>query len=340
MKHSIRNQITSAFATLILACILLTACDNNDTAFTKQVFIAGQDSDTVSSFTDMPIVWINNKAETLERDNLNNYTKAIDAEGSDYYTTGYANAANRWVGKVWKNNKLLYELSDGYSVGWGIDVVNTDVYVAGHYYNKEQLKHFAFVNKNGNMTMLTDGTKQAEAFAVKVSGNDIYVGGYDGNQARLWKNGTPLTLNNSDNFRIRAIAIEGTDVYAVGECNCFSNIVIRYWKNGVETTVTDGTFTAYGYDIAVSGSDVYIAGVERSSNKQIAKVWKNGVSTNLTDGTKNAWAYGLILKDNDVYVVGMERSANDIYNTAMLWKNGTAIKLGSRRSIAYDIAQN
>jgi hypothetical protein len=322
----------------LLGFIFLVGCGDKDPSI-PSVFVAGQDYDTVSLNRDIPTVWINNTIKKLEDGGLSNFPKAIDVdENGNYYTTGYANGGSRWIGKVWKNDKLLYELSDDYSVGWGIDVVNSDVYVAGHRYDQVALKHYAFVNKNGTTTFLTDGTNQAEAFDVKVSGSDVYVAGYDGNQARVWKNGQALNLNNSANYRIKSIAISGTDVYAVGECNCFSNVILRYWKNGEETDLTEETSYAFGYDIEVSGNDVYVAGVERFDGIYIAKLWKNGVPTNLTGGTKNAWAYSIAINGADVYVAGTERSSNDIYNYAIVWKNGTPIKLGSRRSIAFGVA--
>jgi hypothetical protein len=328
---------------LIAIIVLLCSCGESENPALGNVFVAGTDYDTVATFRDIPTVWRGKKSTSLATGTGNAYAKAIAIKGDDYFVTGYENTTSGWLCKVWKNNELLFSIGDGDpTVGYGIDVDGDDIYVAGHNYIPVSGKHYAMLWKNGaaNATYLTDGTNQAEAFTVVVSGSDIFVGGYDGNQARVWKNGVPMELANSENFRIRGIAISGSDVYAVGECNCFSDIVIRYWKNGVATTITDGTYDAYGYSIAVSGNDVYVAGVENSSSKRIAKVWKNGFPTNLTDGTRNAWATGVAIKGGQVYVVGYERTANDIFNYAMLWKNGTATKIGTRRSEASSIAIN
>jgi hypothetical protein len=327
--------------TLVALVILLNSCRDNENPVLRDALVAGTDYDSVTTLRDIPTVWQGKKSSILASGTGNAYAKAIAVDGNDYFVTGYENTVNGWLCKVWKNEELLFSIGDGDpTVGYGIAVDGGDIYVAGHNYQPGLSKHYAMLWKNGaaDATYLTDGTNQAEAFTVVISGSDIFVGGYDGDQARVWKNGTPMALANSENFRIRGIAISGSDVYAVGECNCFSSIVIRYWKNGVATTLTDGAYEAYGYGIAVSGSDVYVAGVESSSNKRIAKVWKNGVATNLTDGTKNAWATGVAVENGQVYVVGYERTANDIFNYAMLWKNGTATKIGTRRSTAAAIA--
>ena len=52
---------------------------------------------------------------------------------------------------------------------------------------------------------LTDGSKQAEAKSIAVSGNDVYVAGYEDKGyydfvAKYWKNGTPVILGDVSKY--------------------------------------------------------------------------------------------------------------------------------------------
>lgn len=109
----------------------------------------------------------------------------------------------------------------------------TDVYVAG--FENNGTSDVAKVWKNGIATALTDGTNNAEATAVHVSGADVYVAGREFNG---------------------------------------SVFVAKVWKNGVATPLTNGTFNARVVSIFVSGADVYVAGFEGSATNNVAKVWK------------------------------------------------------------------
>ena len=57
------------------------------------------------------------------------------------------------------------------------------------------------IGKNGNPVNISDGTKNAYATCIAVSGNDVYVAGYEEKTAgafdyvaKYWKNGTPVIL--------------------------------------------------------------------------------------------------------------------------------------------------
>ncbi|MDR0815762.1 MAG: hypothetical protein LBN37_08450, partial [Bacteroidales bacterium] len=160
------------------------------------------------------------------------------------------------------------------------------VYVAGSDGN------VATVWKNGTATPLTDGTKDAEARSVYVSGTDVYTAGYEGNVAKVWINGTAQNLTDGTKDAVaNSVYVSGTDVYAAGsEHN--NNYVATVWKNGtVLNNLTDGTKSAEANSVYVSGTDVYAAGYENNGNNYVAKVWKNGtVLHNLTNGTYHAIA--------------------------------------------------
>ncbi|MEJ7675202.1 MAG: hypothetical protein WKF59_21480 [Chitinophagaceae bacterium] len=66
-----------------------------------------------------------------------------------------------------------------------------------------------------------------------------------------------------------------------------SKYVAKVWKNGVATSLTNGSADEFASSVYVSGTDVYVAGYESDVSGfgiDVAKVWKNGVATSLTNG--------------------------------------------------------
>jgi len=92
--------------------------------------------------------------------------------------------------------------------------------------------------------------------------------------------------------------------------------VAQYWRDGVVTTLTDGSQDAYTYGVFAVGTDVYVIANEViSGTGEVAKLWKNGVVTPLGNGIDASRAEGLFVAGADVYVCG--NSA-----LAQYWKNG------------------
>lgn len=155
---------------------------------------------------------------------------------------------------------------------------------------------------NGELTELTSGQTDAEAFSVYVDGSDVYVAGYE------YENSTPIA---------------------------------KYWKNGVSVALTDGTRDASANAIVVNDGDVYVAGYERSEipgGRLVATYWKNGISTALTDGSKGAGANALAIVNNEVHVVGSESTGPGGVVVAKYWINGNAISLTDDTDDAFGTA--
>ena len=163
-------------------------------------------------------------------------------------------------------------------------------------------KRFAKIWKNGVPVNLTDGSEPADATAIALVNNDVYVAGAENHLGwnntgwpvpKYWKNGIAVTLPYDGIYAIPStIAVVNNDVYVAGEENFPSSVrVAKYWKNGVAVNLTDGNFDASAYAIAVVNNDVYVSGVEsNSSGHQVAKYWKNGIAVKLS--SDDGWAFG------------------------------------------------
>lgn len=332
-----KNQILSA---LLCSALFAVSCKKDKTqppVDLSEVFVAGTETDNVSG-KETSTVWKNGVISTQATSTNHTYARAVYVDGSDVYTTGYENDGV-WKWKVWKNGALLYTYFDGEPTdGSAIAIFGGDVYTAGHFYSPGVNKHYAVAFKNQQpLYILTDGNQQAEATGIAVSGNDVYITGYDGNETKLWKNGVLVPLNNASGYHGTALTIKGSDVYVLGNGQSFP-LKIRMWKNGVSTDIASGSGDALGKSIAVSdNNDVYIAGHEILNGKWAARLWKNGTPSTLNDGTKHAYANAVTVKGNDVYVSGSERDANNSLEYARVWKNGTAVFTNTTRSKAFGI---
>lgn len=232
-----------------------------------------------------------------------------------------------------------------------------DVHVAGYVFNGTA--NVAMYWKNGIPVALTDGTKDAKAMSVVVSGGDVYVaGGWSSDKnvgvAGYWKNGVPVPMTDGTKSAFaESIVVVGSDVYVAGyeSDGSVGWDIVTYWKNGVAVPLS-GPTRGEACSISVSGKDVYVAGwtfetVEVSPNHYntgpVAKVWKNGLSTWLTDGiTKMSVAESLVVSGEDVYLAGYTGpwGQGSFPYTACYWKNGAAMPLtdGTFGAKAFSIA--
>ena len=215
-------------------------------------------------------------------------------------------------------------------------IATPDVYVAG--YENNGTKDIAKIWKNGIATSLTDGTNNAAANSVFISGTDVYASGdaesaTSTDNAKLWRNGSALTLTNSVDADGNSVFVSGSDVYVGGFTSSptFATVA-TIWKNGIPINLTGGTTDAMIYSVFVQGTDVYAVGYEDRSfaGTGDAKIWKNGVGTLITGGGLGDYsqAYSVFVSGTDVYVGGYELSITG-KDVAKVWKNGIATVLGN-----------
>ena len=172
--------------------------------------------------------------------------------------------------------------------------------------------------ENGEATSLTDGSNDATVTSIYVNGADVYVGGREGQTAKIWKNGISTSLSNGT--YVTSLFAAGADIYVCGD---YYNYPVSYalsWKNGVFSDLTDRTLVSNANSVFVSGTDVYIGGRENME----AKIWKNGIPISLSDGTLFNMVNAVRVQGNDVYALGFEMLTPGGISVAKYWKNGVA----------------
>ncbi len=148
--------------------------------------------------------------------------------------------------------------------------------------------------------------------AVYIAGSFRHVDGDE--RGGLWKDSTGLVKEGSPYSYFSDVFIEGKDVYVCGGVEMEG---ISYWKNGIQTRLTDGTYAAAANAVFVNNGDVYVAGYEKNAaGNFVGKYWKNGTPVLLTADGFYGEAVDIVVQGTDVYVVG-KKDGKIVY-----WKNG------------------
>jgi len=239
-------------------------------------------------------------------------------------TNGYSET--QVSGMTWHNGVI--QKTDGYKLGavnprynrrhTSVFRSGTDIYIAGIErqpgyliadFGVTQLYDFqpkAMLWKNDEpsfpLNTISDGFEPAEAHSVFVSGDDVYVGGWEGINAApnhisdphekhlptIWKNGVPQRLELGKFFggHVKSVFVHGDDVYAAGYVYNYQRYyTATLWKNGVPQFLTDDSLYNSRADSVFVGPDgvVYVAGwrerlynaVDGLPNPDHAVIWVN-----------------------------------------------------------------
>lgn len=314
--------------------LLNTGCKKSDTQqFTPgfNVFMAGTVNNTA-------VFWKNGQGTELAASSSGS---CIGVSGTDVFVGGKSNLGYGY----WKNGQFV-SLNSGTSAVNGIAITGTDIYFVGQVAGNLFIDSAggSLVNtrtavywENGIINNIETDSRGSAAEGICFQGTDMYVVGHvynDSGTAVQWKNGvrTNYTSDNGQTEIAFAVAVSGTDVYAVG---VYNNLPV-YWKNGIMNKLNLNSSPVSGFTSAIEiiGTDVYIAGTTApEGNGYHATYWKNGISTDLSANTSDiSNANGIAVVGSDIYVVGMVASAAGSI-TPVYWKNGVENKLSGTGSI-------
>ncbi len=206
---------------------------------------------------------------------------------------------------------------------------SVDIYVAGAVKNIADNFTTAGYWKNGIFTTLGTGSTTSYARSVFVSGDDVFVGGYEANSAgkniaKYWKNGVVTNYSDgSSNASIQSVYVSGNDVYLAGYDGA-SRIAV-YWKNGNRNIL--GSRYSMAHSVFVYGNDVYVAGNETGiTGKSEAKYWKNGTEVLLeASATSDLYATSIFVSEGKVHVAGYEYNSSTSKTIPRYWENGISV---------------
>ena len=266
--------------------------------------------------------------------------------GDDVYAAGKSQGG----GSVWKNNEVLFTLSefdfyDRFVTSMAIH--GDDVYVTTYEMSSSDWSFIGRLWINGVAS--DDYADAAELSGICFDGDDIYVAGRTNEEAVIWKNGEPLyTYTSSVTGMFTDVKVVDGDVYYIGgdfggngKCTAIKDreclnvnhennrdLSINIWKNG-EVLYTLAN-EAYGLTLAVSNGTVYASGQVPNSSIFKAIVWVNGEGTIISDELSGA--QGMCVHNDNVYVTGFAGNLPEL--DTFIWKDG---ELTTFTSDGYDM---
>lgn len=243
------NAMGNDVATLWKNGIATNLTDGTDDALATSIVVIGNDVYVGGRADNQPTggyriakIWKNGIATNLTNGSRNAEVRSLFISGTDVYALGEEdNNLGTGVPKVWKNGVATNVDLTGVSQSYvrSIFVNGNDVYVVGNVRisTDPNSNRRAAIWKNNQLTFLSDGTSNADAFSVKAKGSDVYVSGHIGDKATTWKNNISSSVTTSSFSSARSIFLLNDDVYTAGQVGNIATI----WKNGLVTNITNGT---------------------------------------------------------------------------------------------------
>lgn len=252
---------------------------------------------------------------------------------TDVYIAGSTlNSNNVKVPTIWKNGvpTILGSDANRNTVVNKIAVNGNDVYATAGYDGSNTI----LLWKNGISSVVSEGSSITYAKDLIVENNDIYILGRKGNTHSYWKNGIETILTNFDaDFADNNMVVANGDVHIVGT-EFINKSVVKYWKNGAATTISNPNIYSNVIDIDVNGADVTILFRESiAANNVVLKVWRNGTITTLESGLSYVGKGYIVTTPNTIYVTAQTRIDTSIYKIGF-WKNGVKTNLTSGSTYA------
>ena len=247
-----------------------TARANAIAFLNSDIYIVGNNDDDA-------VYWLNGQRHILPRNpDGRNYLGfglaeacAITFSGSDVYIAG------RDFGDpvYWLNGERHVLPRMGVAEVFDIGILNSDLFIVG--YDEQYDGNINAVYwLNGKMNILPKESDRAIANAIAFLGSDVYIVGFDGDEAVYWLNENRHVLSKGRYFpQANSIVISDSDVYIAGR----DDDGAVYWINGNKhiLEVVDFTISVAANSITFFGSNVYIAGIVEDDTGNVPCYWKN-----------------------------------------------------------------
>jgi len=278
----------------------------------RSVFVAGNDIYVAGQGDGYATLWKNGVAQRLSEKSYGAKAHSVFASGKDVYVAGTEGGH----AVLWKNGEPQRLNNESYKAeARCVFVSGKDVYVAG----------WEASGQANNDTAILEAQ-----LGLPISGGS----GEKKTVATIWKNGKQQRLTNgSRNAKAYSIYVSGNTTYVVGTETIELGIPCStIWEDGVPERIADSGIVSEPDSVFVYGSDVYVAGTEMymESFSSIAMLWENGARQRLTttNVTNNfAEARFVFVADGNVFVAGSEKTGKG-EEVAVIWKNGEAQYLG------------
>jgi hypothetical protein len=183
-----------------------------------------------------------------------NYINNMIVSNDDVYVCGSEYNGTKNVAKYWKNGTAT-NVSDGTlnSFGNAIAVNGSEISIFLREISATNTISYK-VWKNGNTTTLKSGIYNdgsVGSASIAYESNNLHMATVEqinsspNNTSKIlyWRNGLESQITAGNSYAgFRQMKVIGNDIYIVGYENNISNIaVLKYWKNGQVTALTDGT---------------------------------------------------------------------------------------------------
>lgn len=268
----------------------------------QDVYAVGFDSGDPSNI--IPRYWKNGQPVELEGLTIQNKLTGIVVSGQDVYICGiqYLPYPAYKIAKYWKNGKLIFSSKIYDYVNAKVNdiaVDGNDVYMVGSEYPK------AMLWKNGTSISLSDGTRLAEATRLRIIGSTVHIiGGVfldpvftNPNSIVYWKDGTITNIKGGLSGVATDFAISGSNIFVTGYESTLqgqktSKTIAKYWRNGIENPLSDGSVSRYGSSIEVTDDAIYVLTNQFGQSNIDSNIYYPYSSVLLKNGTPMTPDYG------------------------------------------------
>ena len=240
------------------------------------------------------------------------------AQAQDVYFAGNHNG----TGKIWKNNSLVYSLSDSLSVSPQALQVTPEgaVYSAGFVHDTAYSQGRVWLNDS----LLFSAGENSVINSLFVIGNDWTAAGYGKNewnlpQGLVWNNGAILhafsdSLSPNYVYALCTDTVTG-DIYAGGTTDSLEWAAV--WKN--DALLWDAELTSTVCCLHHDGTNLYAGGYYYLEGLLMATLWENGeVLYSFGDSLISVFQ-AIAVYDGDIYTSGYAE------DSVFVWKNGEVL---------------